>query len=231
MAQVLLGEHRYPPSTSPPHLRDSVALSSLGRCHHTCTQRRVSRNRTQTRGLCSLDAEALLSPLLFCWAWGWGGGFPMVTRHSISAIASALFLRHPETGFYCLPLVRAALSLNHLYPENITWTSQDQKWDGLSSQHPSVVVCGLLSTLPIGEAQPLPRRDRAGALHSSRSLPMAKGHMAETSQQQKGDGSSAGGCTSGHVSLCCLSDTLKALSPRRRPCRREAAWWAAAESV
>lgn len=77
----------------------------------------------KTRGLCSLDAEALLSPLLLCWARGWGGGFPMVTGHSISAIAS-------ETGFYCLPLVWAALSLNHLYPENVTWTSQDQKWDG-----------------------------------------------------------------------------------------------------
>lgn len=41
----------------------------------------------------------------------------------------------------------------------------------------------------------------------------------------------AGGCTPGHVSLCCPSDTLKVLSPSRRPCRREAACWAAAESV
>lgn len=81
------------------------------------------------------------------------------------------------------------------------------------------------------EARSLPRKNRAGASHSSRSSPMANCHTAGTYQQQKGHDSPDGGCSPGHISLCCPSDTLKVLAPRRRPCRREAACWAAAESV
>ena len=192
--------------------------------------------------MCSLDAEA--HPPRSCSAkWVPSGRkdtllghMPLIPETASSLQASAL-LEHPETGLHCLPLVWTALSLNLLHPENLTWISQepDQEWARAHSILGVEMGCSP-SSLPIREAWPLPRKNRAGASHGSRSSPMANCHTAnchtaDTSQQQKGRYSSAGGYSPGHISLCCPSDTLKALAPRRRPCRREAACWAAAESV
>lgn len=208
-----------------------MALSSLGRRHHACAQRRVSK--TRTRGLCSLDAEALPSPLLFCWA---GAGVPKDTQlnpaMASSLQASALLLKHPETGLHCVPLVRTALSLKFCTQRTSRGFHKTQNWNGPELTAPwmsSRAAC--YHPYPRGEHSRFLGR-QSGCPHSSRSSRMASCHTAGTPQQQKKCDSSAGvTCSLGHRSLCCPSDTLRALAPSRRPCRREAACWAAAESV
>lgn len=130
MAQVLVGEHRQPPHPSHPHLRDDVALSSLGRRHHTRTQCRVSRNRAWR------FAEAPPSPCQLCWA-GWSprtlGWIPAMASF---LQASALFLEHPERGLHCLPLVRAAVPEPSAPREHHVGFTRTRTGMGWSLQHP-----------------------------------------------------------------------------------------------
>lgn len=117
-----------------------------------------------------------------------------------------------------------------LYPENVTWISQDPEleWAGAHSTLDVVTRC-LLSSLPIRGAWPLPGKTER--VLTQQVIPDGKLSHGRHTQQQKGRDSSAGVTGSpGHLSLCGPSDTLKALAPSRRPCRREAACWAAAES-
>lgn len=143
------------------------------------------------------------------------------------------FLSYPKSGLHSLPLAPAAQSLTLLHPESITWTSQPElERVRMSKSSQNSESCDvLLATHPhpsgkFGSSQ----EDGIGLTEQQATINGKLSHARDI-PQQRGHGSSAEGCSPGHVSLCCPSATLKVLAPRCRPWRREAACRAAAESA
>lgn len=123
---------------------------------------------------------------------GWGS--PMVPRLCHLLLTPTLpgpLLRRPlftvsrilKSGLRSPPLVPAALSLNLPHPQSTTWTSREPERVRARSI-PSVVNVACYHPCSL-KVQPLPKKDRAEASHSSRSS-MANCHMPETSKQQNG---------------------------------------------
>lgn len=179
MAQVLLGEHRHLPSASPPHLRDGEALSSLGRRHHMCTQHRVSRNRTQTRGLCSLHAEAPLSPLLFCWARvgvvASNGHRALDSCHSLCSLSQTSSNRFPlSTSCPGCSVPEPSVPREH----HVDFTRTRTGWvctHSIPNVVASVVACCAACYHPTHQGSAASSQEQSRP-HSSRSSPMALSH-------------------------------------------------------
>lgn len=104
-------------------------------------------------------------PFHACFAGlAWGEGEGCLQGHSAQSCmasslqASALLLKHPETGLHCVPLVRTALSLNLLHPEHITWISQDPELEWAGAHSILGVGTACYHPYPLGEHGRVPGR-------------------------------------------------------------------------
>lgn len=155
------------------------------------------------------------------WRFPWSQGTRFLPQPLLS-------LRHPQTGFHCLPLSGLPCPEPSVPREHqVDFTRTRPGWVCAHSI-PSVVACCAACYRPTHQGSAASPQEQSRRLTQQQVITDGTVTRQTHPSSRKG---TAGGCTPGHVSLCCPSDTVKALSPSRRPCRREAACWAAAESV